>query len=134
ADLALDNLHHGGGVTTTDTLWAGVPVLTLYGQTPPARNGAKLVSAIGAPELIAYSLDEYEKKATMYAQQPDRLAAIRAKLRENRDTEPLFDIDRLTRDFETACEMMWQNYADGNEPRVIEVPASHPSVRPSQAK
>jgi predicted O-linked N-acetylglucosamine transferase (SPINDLY family) len=128
ADLALDNLHHGGGVTTTDALWAGVPVLTLYGPTPPARNGATLVSAIDAPELIAYSLDEYEKKAQAYATQPELLAAIRAKLAQNRDAAPLFHIDRLTRHFEAACDLMWQNYVDGNEPRVIEVPALPPST------
>lgn len=129
ADLALDNLHHGGGVTTTDSLWAGVPVLTLYGDTPPARNGATLVSAIGAPELIAASLDDYEKKATMYARQPERLAELRAKLRANRDTEPLFDIDRLTRHFESACEMMWQNYLEGNAPHALEVPTLPATVR-----
>jgi protein O-GlcNAc transferase len=128
ADLALDNLHHGGGVTTTDALWAGVPVLTLYGETPPARNGATLVSAIGAPELIAYSLDEYEKKARAYATQPEMLAEVRAKLRDNRDGAPLFHIDRLTRHFESACDLMWQNYVDGNDPRMIEVPALPPST------
>jgi len=127
ANLALDNLHHGGGVTTTDALWAGVPVLTLYGPTPPARNGATLVSAIGAPELIAYSLDEYEKKAVAYASQPEMLAETRAKLKRNRDAAPLFHIDRLTRHFEKACDLMWQNYIEGNAPRMIEVPALPPS-------
>ena len=127
ADLALDNLHHGGGVTTTDALWAGVPVLTLYGPTPPARNGATLVSAIGAPELIAYSLDEYEKKARAYATQPELLAEIRAKLKRNRDDAPLFHIDRLTRHFEAACEMMWETYVEGKDPHMIEVPALPPS-------
>jgi len=127
ADLALDNLHHGGGVTTTDALWAGVPVLTLYGPTPPARNGATLVSAIGAPELIAYSLDEYEKKARAYATQPELLAEMRSKLLQNRDEAPLFHIDRLTRHFESACDLMWQNYVEGNEPHMIDVPALPPS-------
>jgi protein O-GlcNAc transferase len=128
ADLALDNLHHGGGVTTTDALWAGVPVLTLYGPTPPARNGATLVSAIGAPELIAYSIDEYEKKARAYATQPELLAKMKSKLRQNRDEAPLFHIDRLTRHFESACDLMWQNYVEGNEPRMIDVPALPPSA------
>lgn len=128
ADLALDNLHHGGGVTTTDALWAGVPVLTLYGATPPARNGATLVSAIGAPELIAYSLDEYEKKANAYATEPELLAEMKSKLRRNRDEAPLFHIDRLTRHFESACDLMWQNYVEGNEPRMVDVPALPPSA------
>lgn len=122
-DLCLDNLYHGGGVTTTDALWVGVPVLTLWGDAPPARNGATLVSAIGAPELTTYSLTEYETKALSLAQNPAELAALKAKLRTNRDTHPLFDIKRLTRHLESGFELMMENYLAGNPPRTIEVPA-----------
>ena len=123
ADLCLDNLYHGGGVTTTDALWMGVPVLTLWGASPPARNGATLVSAIGAPELTVYSMAEYERTASDLAAHPEKLAALKAKLKANRDTAPLFDVKRLTAHLELGFEMMWQNYLDGNEPRTIDVPA-----------
>ena len=121
-DLCLDNLYHGGGVTTTDALWVGVPVLTLWGDAPPARNGASLVSAIGAPELTTYSMVEYESKALSLAQNPTELAALKAKLLANRDTHPLFDIKRLTGHLESGFELMMENYLAGNAPTTIEVP------------
>ena len=71
ADLCLDNQYHGGGVTTTDALWVGTPVLTLYGDGPAARNGATLLTAIDIPELITYSLKEYENKALHLANNPE---------------------------------------------------------------
>ncbi len=122
-DLCLDNMYHGGGVTTTDALFVGVPVLTLSGESPPSRNGATLVNAIGAPELIAYSLGEYEKKTLELVRDPLRLAELKLKLQTNRDTYPLFDHERLTRHLETGFEMMWENYLAGNGPRTMEVPA-----------
>ncbi len=122
ADLCLDNLYHGGGVTTTDALYMGVPVLTLAGDAPPARNGATLISAIGAPELITHSLKDYEAAAFDYATHPEKILALKAKLRANRDITALFDTPRLVRHLEKAFELMWENYAAGNPPRMIEVP------------
>ena len=122
-DLALDNRYHGGGVTTVDALWVGVPVLTLAGDTPQSRNGATLLSAIGLEQLVTESLDDYERLGLALALEPERLAALKARLAANRLTEPLFDIPRLTRHLETAYRMMWDNYAAGNSPRTFEVPA-----------
>ena len=122
ADLSLDNLYHGGGVTTTDALYMGVPVLTLAGDAPPARNGATLINAIGLPELITHSLKDYEAAALDYARNPEKISALKAKLRANRDTTALFDTPRLVRHLEKAFELMWENHAAGNPPRMIEVP------------
>jgi predicted O-linked N-acetylglucosamine transferase (SPINDLY family) len=122
-DLALDNRYHGGGVTTVDALWMGVPVLTEAGEMPQSRNGATLLSAIGLEELVTESLDDYEGLALALAQDPERLAKVKAKLAANRLTHPLFDIPRLTGHLETAYRMMWENYAAGNPPRTFEVPA-----------
>ncbi|HZD25271.1 MAG TPA: tetratricopeptide repeat protein [Alphaproteobacteria bacterium] len=122
ADLALDNLYHGGGVTTVDALWTGLPVLTLAGQTPQSRNGASLLAPIGLDDLITYRLEDYERLALMLASEPGRLAALRERLRRNRDTHPLFDSKRLTRHLERAYEMMWDNHAAGRPPTLIGVP------------
>ncbi len=122
-DLALDNQYHGGGVTTVDALWVGVPVLTVAGQAPPSRNGATLLHAVGLDEMITHSLDEYESKAFTLATDPVALAAVKAKLAANCDTNPLFDTARLARHLERAYRLMWDNHEAGNEPRAIEVPA-----------
>ncbi|MDP6567180.1 MAG: tetratricopeptide repeat protein, partial [Alphaproteobacteria bacterium] len=122
ADLALDNLYHGGGVTTVDCLWVGVPVLSLAGPTPQSRNGASLLSAIGQDGMIQYSLADYERLALELARDPTRLAAIKADLQSNRERYPLFDSGRLTRHLETAYRLMWQRHRDGEAPAMIEVP------------
>ena len=122
ADLALDNLYHGGGVTTVDALWAGLPVLTVAGTTPQSRNGASLLAAIDLPDLITESLADYQTLALALAGQRERLAALRRRLAANRDTSPLFNPERLTRHLETAYRRMWQLRAAGEPPRLIEIP------------
>lgn len=120
--LALDNLYHGGGVTTTDSLWVGTPVLTIAGDSPPSRNGATLLTAVGLEELITESIEEYEELAYELANDPERLAAIKKKLVANIATAPLFDAERLTRHLEEAYRLMWDNHVQGNPPKTIHVP------------
>ncbi len=126
ADLALDNLYHGGGVTTVDYLWSGLPVLTVVGETPPQRLGATLLGAAEMPELITESLDEFERAAVELARDPERLGALRRKLADKRLTCPLFDTERYVRHLESGYQLMWENHLAGNPPRHIEVP-----VRPA---
>lgn len=123
ADLALDNLYHGGGVTTLDALWVGVPVLTVAGDTLPSRNGASLLPAIGLGELVTDGLDGYDRAALALARDPARLAALKAKLAANREHFPLFDVDRLARHIERAYDLMWERFERGLPPAEIEVPA-----------
>jgi predicted O-linked N-acetylglucosamine transferase (SPINDLY family) len=122
ADLALDNFYHGGGVTTVDCLWTGVPVLTLAGPTPQSRNGASLLSAIGQQDMIQHRIEDYEAKAFALANDRDSLAKIKAELVAKRDDYPLFNSTRLTRHLEMAYELMWQAYEDGRPPQMIDVP------------
>jgi predicted O-linked N-acetylglucosamine transferase (SPINDLY family) len=76
------------------------------------------------PELVTSSLIEYEELALALARNPERLAAIKAKLSRNRATEPLFDSARFTRDLERAYTMMWERYQKGEPPANLVVPAS----------
>lgn len=116
ADIALDTLYHAGGVTTVDALRIGLPIVVLAGATPNGRTGASLVSAIGAPELIAADLDAYENLAQGLAKDPARRGALRAKLLANRDVEPLFDVERLARHLEDAYRRIWRRHRDGKAP------------------
>jgi predicted O-linked N-acetylglucosamine transferase (SPINDLY family) len=108
ADLFLDTQPYNAHATACDALWAGLPVLTCPGNTFPARVAASLLHAVGLPELVTASLAEYEELARTLAQDPKRLAAIKAKLMRNRDTEPLFDTARFTRYLESAYTTMWE--------------------------
>jgi protein O-GlcNAc transferase len=116
ADLFLDTLPYNAHATASDALWAGLPVLTCAGSTFPARVAASLLYAIGMPELVTASLAEYEELARALARDPERLAAIKAKLIRNRDTEPLFDTARVTRDLESAYTAMWERAQRGEPP------------------
>jgi len=108
ADLFLDTLPYNAHSTAGDALWAGLPVLTCAGQTYASRVDGSLLTAIGLPELITFSLEEYERRALHLARYPEELAALREKLCINRNTFPLFDTPRFTRHLEAAYFQMWE--------------------------
>ena len=103
----------------------GLPVLTCPGNTFAGQKvAAALLHAIGLPELVAASLDEYETTAHGLAHDPERMAAIKSKLLRNRDTAPLFDTARFTRDLETAYSMMQERQQAGLSAASFSVPAT----------
>jgi predicted O-linked N-acetylglucosamine transferase (SPINDLY family) len=124
ADLFLDTLPCNAHTTASDALWAGLPVLTCIGTTFAGRVGASLLSAIALPELITDSLSAYEARALSLAQEPSGLAAVKAKLLKNRDTTPLFDTGRFTRNLEAAYISMLERQERGEAPASFAVKAS----------
>lgn len=123
ADLFLDTLPYNAHTTTTDALWAGLPVLTCAGTTFPGRVAASLLGAVGLPELVTRSLADYEALALELARDRNALAGVRAKLARNRLTQPLFDSERSCRHFEAAFLRMWEMHQRGEPPRSFSVPA-----------
>jgi predicted O-linked N-acetylglucosamine transferase (SPINDLY family) len=121
ADLFLDTLIYNGHTTACDALWAGLPVLTCPGETFASRVGAGVLSAVGLPELIAQNLEEYERMAVELASRPEALREVREKLAGLRKSAPLFDTLRFVRNLERAYLAMWDTYAAGGPPRMIEV-------------
>jgi predicted O-linked N-acetylglucosamine transferase (SPINDLY family) len=115
ADLFLDTLPYNAHTTASDALWTGLPVLTCIGNTFSGRVAASLLYAIGLPELVASSLAEYEELALALTRYPDRLSAIKATLMLNRETSPVFDTSRYTRNLEAAFIEMWRRLQN-NEP------------------
>lgn len=121
ADLFLDTRPYNAHTTASDALWVGLPVLTCAGDTFASRVAGSLLTAIGMPELVTRSLDQYEALALNLARNPADLAALRRKLQENRLTTPLFDTPGFARHLEAAYFQMWENYRSGNAPRAIEL-------------
>jgi predicted O-linked N-acetylglucosamine transferase (SPINDLY family) len=121
ADLFLDTLPYNAHTTASDALWAGVPMLTCLGPTFAGRVGASLLHAVGLPELVTESLEEYEALALRLAQQPALLASLRAKLANNRTTCALFNTQRFTRHIEAAFTTMWEIQQCGEAPRSFAV-------------
>ncbi|MBX9634832.1 MAG: tetratricopeptide repeat protein [Magnetospirillum sp.] len=106
ADLFLDTLPYNAHTTASDSLWAGVPVLTVLGDTFASRVAASLVRGIGLPEMVVQTLEEYEQTALALAQDAPRLADLRRRLAENRLSTPLFDAAGFTRNLEAAYVQM----------------------------
>ena len=121
ADLALDTRIYNGHTSTSDALWAGLPVVALKGRHFASRVSASILAAVGIPELIAEGLEDYETLAMRLAGAPDELAALRDRLRECRRAAPLFDTPRFARNLERAYRRMWEIYQAGAAPRPIEV-------------
>ena len=102
ADLFLDTLPYNAHATACDALWAGLPVLTCRGTAYAGRVAASLLTAVGLPELIAETPEDYETLALALARDPARLNALRGRLAAAHTTAPLFDTPRLARDLEAA--------------------------------
>lgn len=122
ADLFLDTFDYNAHTTSSDALWAGLPVLTLEGATFASRVGASLLRAVGLPELVCGNADEYEAKAFELATSPQSLAATRQRLGELRTSSPLFDSRLFTRRLEAAFATMHDRRRQGLAPADFAVP------------
>lgn len=129
ADLFLDTLPYNAHTTTSDALWAGLPVLTCRGNAFAGRVAASLLHAVGLPEMVTSSLQDYEDLAITLARTPEKLAEIKQKLARNRMTTPLFDIDTYTRGLERAFIHMVDLRCSGAQPNSFSV-ADLPDVPP----
>jgi len=116
ADLFLDTLPINAHTTCSDALWMGLPVVTCAGDAFPSRVAGSLLSAIGVPELITYNLKDYYNLALDLASDKKKLDAIRSKIIANRDTAPLFDSERFTRNLEQAYVQMMDDYSNKTAP------------------
>ncbi len=121
ADLFLDTHTCNGHTTSSDALWAGVPLLTWSGDAFAGRVAASLLTAIGLPELIAPTLPDYERIALGLARDPQQLRALRDRLAANRTTHPLFRTQAYTRRLERAYEAIWARHLAGEPPAHIAV-------------
>jgi predicted O-linked N-acetylglucosamine transferase (SPINDLY family) len=123
ADLFLDTFTYNGHSTAADALWAGLPVVTRLGQGFAARVAASLLNAVGLSELVAVSTEDYERLALTLANNPQRLAALKARLQERKLRAPLFDSEGFVRHIENAYCQAYECYFNGEQLDVIEVAA-----------
>jgi predicted O-linked N-acetylglucosamine transferase (SPINDLY family) len=123
ADLMLDTWPCGAHTTGSDALWAGVPFITRLGDSFASRVGTSLVRALGMPELAVETLAQYEDLVVELADSPTRLAAIRRKLLEKKNSAPLFNTDTFRLHIEAAYDEMWERFASGHAPESFDVAA-----------
>lgn len=106
-DIALDPFPYGGGTTTCDALWMGVPVVSLAGPTAVSRAGLSILSNAGLSELAAQTPEQYVHIAADLAADLPRLAALRSTIRSGMRESPLMDAPRFVRNLENAYRQMW---------------------------
>ena len=119
ADLFLDTFPYNAHTTASDSLWAGLPVLTFLGNTFPGRVAASLLRALDLPEMITYSENEYIDKAEDFAFNPKKLKLIKDKLNFNKFTKPLFNSELFCRNLENTFKIIFDKYNKGLAPEDI---------------
>jgi predicted O-linked N-acetylglucosamine transferase (SPINDLY family) len=117
ADLFLDTLPYNAHTTASDALWTGLPVLTCRGKSFAGRVAASLLTAVGLPELVTDSLEEYEALALRLATDWSLRSAVRERLQKNRLQCSLFDTGRFCRHIESAYATMWELWQRGEKPQ-----------------
>jgi predicted O-linked N-acetylglucosamine transferase (SPINDLY family) len=123
ADLFLDTLPYNAGTTASDALWMGLPVLTCAGKSMAARMAASLLQAVGLPELITQTRQDYVAQAIFLARHPEQLAQLRQRLQQQRDSAPLFDTDRFMRSWEEALVRVDARAKAGLAPQTLRMDA-----------
>lgn len=126
ADLMLDTWPCNAHTTASDALWAGVPVLTVPGETFASRVAASLVSACGLPQMVCADAHAYVERAVALANDLPSLRALQRHLVDQRRQLPLFDSRRYTRDFEALLLRMWERHEAGLAPQALPAAASLP--------
>ncbi len=121
ADLFLDTLPYNAHTTASDALWAGLPLVTLCGESFASRVAASLLHAARLHELVTESLADYEALALKLATTPALLAGYRRRLEAERLAVPLFDTARFRRHIETAFAAMHERQRRGEPPASFDV-------------
>jgi len=109
-DIALDTFPYPGVTTSVEALWMGVPVLSMRGDKFLTRTAGSIAHNAGLPDWIAADEEDYVAKAVAFTSNLERLATLRAGLRQQVLASPLFDAPRFARNFEDALWGMWQSY------------------------
>jgi predicted O-linked N-acetylglucosamine transferase (SPINDLY family) len=109
-DILLDPFPYNGYTTTLDSLWMGVPVLTLAGDTNVSRAGVSLLSNVGLPEWVAQSQDDYVDRGVRFGNDIGALGKMRRVLREQMIGSPLMDARNFLQEIETAYRDMWNRW------------------------
>jgi protein O-GlcNAc transferase len=109
-DVGLDTLPYNGHTTTLDSLWMGIPVLTLVGKTAVGRAGLSILSNLGMSEWIAETPEQFVASARRLTADLTQLDRTRATSRQRMKVSPLMDAPRFARHVEAAYREMWRTW------------------------
>jgi predicted O-linked N-acetylglucosamine transferase (SPINDLY family) len=115
-DISLDTLPYNGHTTSLDSLWMGVPVVTVAGSCGVTRGGVSVLNNVGLPELIAQTPDQYIDIAVRLCGDLPGLEALRAGLRQRMRSSPLMDAPAAARGVEQAYRTIWSRWCETDQP------------------
>ena len=110
-DIGLDCFPHNSGTTLFETLYMGVPFVTLASRPSVGRIGSAILHAAEHPQWIAETEDDYVQRACALAADLPKLAAVRANLRAEMERSPLMAEAGFARSVEAAYQSMFQRWA-----------------------
>jgi predicted O-linked N-acetylglucosamine transferase (SPINDLY family) len=120
-DVALDPFPFGGGLTSSEALWMGVPVVTLPQDSVASRQTLAFLHGIGLDELAASSEDDYVRIAAALAADPERRAELRRTLRPRMAASPMNDPKAFAQGLDAAYRQMWRRWCEGKAPEAITI-------------
>jgi predicted O-linked N-acetylglucosamine transferase (SPINDLY family) len=109
-DIALDPFPFSGGLTSSEALWMGVPVITLPLDRVSSRQTLAFLHGVGLDELAATSEDDYVRIAAALAADPARRAELRRTLRPLMAASPMNDPKAFAKGLEAAYRQMWERW------------------------
>ena len=112
-DITLDPFPYNGATTTCESLWMGVPVITLAGKVHAGRVGVSLLKTLGMSDFIAETTDGYVRKAVVLSANKNGLTNLRHTLRSRMHSSSLCDGPRFTKDVEGLFRQMWTRWCKG---------------------
>jgi len=111
-DIALDSYPYNGTTTTCDTLWMGIPVITLAGSTHVSRVGASLLARVGLDDLVCPDTESYVTKAVALSGDPAWLAETRRSLRSRMQASSLCDAAAFIGEYEDLLRSAWRQWCE----------------------
>jgi len=118
-DITLDPFPFTGGTTSVESLWMGVPFVSLTGASLVSKQGVGVLMNAGLSDWVAADEEEYIAKAVLFAADVDSLASLRAGLRSQVLASPLFDAPRFARNIEQALWDMWKQWVPSSIPKEL---------------
>jgi predicted O-linked N-acetylglucosamine transferase (SPINDLY family) len=109
-DLMLDPFPHGNGVSAFESIWMGVPLLTLYGATVPGRITSSIFRYVGLSDLSVNTVEEYINKAVEFSKHPHALLPYREGLRERLLASPMMQPEQYVRAVEAGYIHMMETW------------------------
>ncbi|XP_051132063.1 probable UDP-N-acetylglucosamine--peptide N-acetylglucosaminyltransferase SPINDLY [Andrographis paniculata] len=115
-DISLDTFPYAGTTTTCESLYMGVPCVTMGGSVHAHNVGVSLLKTVGLNNLVANNEEEYVELALKLASDVNALSDLRMKLRDLMLKSPLCDGSKFTRNLESTYRSMWRRYCNGDVP------------------